>query len=157
MSEANTPPNDADLDPPDPSDSQQPDRKPDPGAGLCLSGGGYRAMIFHVGALWRLNQLGLLPTLKRISSVSGGSITAALLGLRWNDLGFDANRVASNFVTRIVAPIRNLAHHTIDVGSILDGMLNPFSTIADNDEARVLLLANDGKSIDQAVERLFSP
>lgn len=27
---------------------------------LCLSGGGYRAMLFHLGALWRLNELGYL-------------------------------------------------------------------------------------------------
>ena len=42
--------------------------------GLCLSGGGYRAMLFHAGALWRLNEFALLPKLARISSVSGGSI-----------------------------------------------------------------------------------
>ena len=24
------------------------------GIALCLSGGGYRAMLFHVGSLWRL-------------------------------------------------------------------------------------------------------
>src|SRR5438270_13748934 len=46
------------------------------GIALCLSGGGYRAMLFHVGALWRLSELGYLPTLDRVSSVSGGSITA---------------------------------------------------------------------------------
>ena len=28
--------------------------------GLALSGGGYRAMLFHLGALYRLNELGLL-------------------------------------------------------------------------------------------------
>ena len=49
---------------------------PKPGIALCLSGGGYRAMIFHLGALWRLNQLGFLKNLSRVSSVSGGSITA---------------------------------------------------------------------------------
>src|SRR5262249_61574641 len=54
----------------------QPDRPPEPGMALCLSGGGYRAMIFHVGVLWRLNEAGLLGSLKRVSSVSGGSITA---------------------------------------------------------------------------------
>ena len=43
---------------------------------LCLSGGGYRAMLFHLGALWRLNELGYLKKLARISSVSGGSITS---------------------------------------------------------------------------------
>jgi NTE family protein len=51
--------------------------------GLCLSGGGYRAMPFHLGAVWRLNEFGLLRKLVRISSVSGGSITAGVLGLAW--------------------------------------------------------------------------
>ena len=49
---------------------------PPSGIALCLSGGGYRAMVFHLGALWRLNELGFLPKLARVSSVSGGSITA---------------------------------------------------------------------------------
>ena len=56
------------------------------GLALCLSGGGYRAMVFHVGALWRLNELGLIPRIARYSSVSGGSITAATLGLNWKKL-----------------------------------------------------------------------
>src|SRR6266699_3311930 len=56
---------------------------PQPGIALCLSGGGYRAMVFHAGVLWRLNELGLLKALDRVSSVSGGSITAGLLGLKW--------------------------------------------------------------------------
>jgi len=30
------------------------------GIGLCLSGGGFRAMLFHVGSLWRLNEAGAL-------------------------------------------------------------------------------------------------
>ena len=55
--------------------------EPEPGTALCLSGGGYRAMLFHVGALWRLNDAKLLASLKRISSVSGGSITAGLLAV----------------------------------------------------------------------------
>lgn len=42
------------------------------GTALCLSGGGYRAMLFHIGVLWRLNEIGWLPKLDRISSVSGG-------------------------------------------------------------------------------------
>jgi NTE family protein len=47
------------------------------GIGLCLSGGGYRATLFHLGALLRLNELGILDRVKTISSVSGGSIMAA--------------------------------------------------------------------------------
>lgn len=53
----------------------------EPGIGLSLSGGGYRAMLFHVGSLWRLNEAGLLSQLQRISSISGGSITAGQLAL----------------------------------------------------------------------------
>ena len=56
------------------------------GIGLCLSGGGFRAMLFHVGAVWRLNELGLLGRLDRVSSVSGGSITAGVLGMNWKKL-----------------------------------------------------------------------
>jgi NTE family protein len=49
------------------------------GMGLCLSGGGFRATLFHLGALRRLNELGVIAKLETVSSVSGGSITAAAL------------------------------------------------------------------------------
>jgi len=65
--------------------------QPKPGIALCLSGGGYRAMLFHLGTIWRLNELGILRKLDRVSSVSGGSITAGVLGFAWNKLTFDAN------------------------------------------------------------------
>lgn len=71
--------------------TDDPNRKSQNGTALCLSGGGYRAMLFHVGAIWRLNELGYLPRLERVSSVSGGSITAALLGLAWARLEFDSS------------------------------------------------------------------
>ena len=41
---------------------------------VCLSGGGYRAAAFHLGSLDLLNQLGLLPQVKLLSTVSGGTI-----------------------------------------------------------------------------------
>lgn len=96
--------------------------------GLCLSGGGYRAMLFHLGALLRLNEAGLLRGLDRVSSVSGGSITAATLGLRWHELAWGDGDVASNFEPLVVAPVRALARRTIDVPSVLGGLL-PLTTI----------------------------
>ena len=102
-------------------------RTPEPGTALSLSGGGYRAMLFHAGALWRLNQLGYLKGLARISSVSGGSITAGMLGLKWGQLGFGANDVAANYVTEVVTPLRALASTTIDRASILRGLFTPGS------------------------------
>ncbi len=90
--------------------------------GLCLSGGGYRAMLFHVGALLRLNEAGRLRELDRVSSVSGGSITAATLGLHWGGLDWD-DEVARNLEALLVDPIRELARHTIDFSSVLEGAL----------------------------------
>ena len=52
---------------------------PEEGIALALSGGGFRATLFHIGACWRLLELGVLSKLKRISSVSGGSIFAGVL------------------------------------------------------------------------------
>src|SRR6266566_7386366 len=52
------------------------------GIALCLSGGGFRAALFHLGALRRLNELGILSKIDTITSVSGGSITAAHLATR---------------------------------------------------------------------------
>jgi NTE family protein len=92
---------------------------------LCLSGGGYRAMVFHVGVLWRLNEAGYLPRLERISSVSGGSITAGVLALRWNELKFDARGVSASFQDLVVAPIRALAGETIDAKAIVGGIFLP--------------------------------
>ena len=100
-------------------------REPEDGIALCLSGGGYRAMLFHLGAVWRINELGLLPRLARISSVSAGSIVAGLLGLKWHLLRFDAAGVGAAFDAEVVAPMRALASRTIDLPAIVLGMLLP--------------------------------
>lgn len=98
---------------------------PEAGQALCLSGGGYRAMLFHVGVFWRLYELGRLRGLRRISSVSGGSITAATLALAWPRLSFDPAQLRQDFVPHFVAPIRALAGETIDRDAILGGILLP--------------------------------
>jgi NTE family protein len=103
---------------------------PQDGVALCLSGGGYRAMLFHVGALWRLNELGWLGKLGCVSSVSGGSITAAVLGLRWGALEFSGG-VATNLDAELVDPIRALAGETIDVWAVLAGILIPGKSVAE--------------------------
>ncbi len=98
---------------------------PEEGTALCLSGGGYRAMVFHIGVLWRLYEAGLLRDLARISSVSGGSITAAVLGLKWDKLSFDAGDIQTDFVAHVVKPLRALASETIDADAIIFGSLLP--------------------------------
>ena len=102
----------------------------EPGIGLALSGGGFRATLFHVGSLWRLNELGVLGRLARISSVSGGSITAALLGLRWSQVGFQ-NGVASGFQSLVVGPLRDFCGLSIDVVAVGEGALLPWKDASD--------------------------
>lgn len=104
-----------------------PDERPRERLGLCLSGGGYRAMLFHLGALWRLNQAKLLKDLNRVSSVSGGSITAATLGLHWRGLDWQ-DGVAANLEELVVNPVRAMAEETIDVSSVIEGFV-PFTSV----------------------------
>ena len=92
------------------------------GIGFAVSGGGYRATVFHIGAFWRLFEIGLLQKVNRISSVSGGSVTAAKVGLEWHRLTDMAS-----FVALVVEPLRELAGVTIDIPSISAGVLLPGS------------------------------
>jgi predicted acylesterase/phospholipase RssA len=50
--------------------------------GLALSGGGFRASLFHIGVLARLAELDLLRHIEVLSCVSGGSIIGALYYLK---------------------------------------------------------------------------
>jgi|tagenome__1003787_1003787.scaffolds.fasta_scaffold20795563_2 NTE family protein len=105
--------------------------KIEPGIGLALSGGGYRAMLFHAGALARMNELGLLSRTQRIASVSGGSIIAGHLALSWTALGAaDANQVFANFKKIVVEPVLAFSRHSIDVVDALTGLL-PWTSASD--------------------------
>jgi NTE family protein len=97
-------------------------RAPEAGTGLALSGGGYRAMLFHLGTFMRLRELGVLGRLARISSVSGGSITSAKVALEWSSIG-----EATAFADRVAVPIMDLASRTIDSSAIAGGVLLPGS------------------------------
>jgi len=97
--------------------------------GLCLSGGGYRAMVFHVGAIYRMNQLGLLGKIDRVSSVSGGSMTAAALAVAYPRFAYDAAGRVTNLRETFLAPVLKQAEDSIDVASGFAG-LNPFSSAA---------------------------
>lgn len=54
--------------------------------GLTLSGGGFRASIFHLGVLRRLAEARWLDKIDVISTVSGGSIVGAFAALGWKDV-----------------------------------------------------------------------
>ena len=85
------------------------------GTALCLSGGGFRAVLFHLGAIRRLDELGILGHVRTISAVSGGAVIANLLAhpeLGWPDPTGGPARVQGleELVARTVATLtaRNL-------------------------------------------------
>lgn len=100
--------------------------------GMALSGGGYKAAIFHLGVLTRINEIGRLGAIHRFSSVSGGSITAGVLASNWKDLSFDASGVATNFDALIYKPLIEFCRGaSIDVSAGFAGVLSPGKTAAD--------------------------
>jgi NTE family protein len=90
--------------------------------GLALSGGGFRATLFHLGSLWRLNELGMLPRIARISTVSGGSLLAGFLALGWNNLRFDGDGVATNFEAVVERPVFDFTARRLDAFIIVGGL-----------------------------------
>ena len=66
------------------------------------------------------------PVVKRISSVSGGSITAGVLGLNWAQAQLRSGAAAARIsCRRWSTPIRSLAGETIDAESIILGIALP--------------------------------
>ncbi len=61
--------------------------------GLSLSGGGYRATAFHLGTLNKLHQMGVLPQVNILSTISGGSITGAYYCLNKDDYAQFSNNL----------------------------------------------------------------
>jgi len=100
--------------------------------GLALSGGGYRATLYALGGLIRLNEIGMLPKIDTVTSVSGGAITAGYLAYKWDKLNFDSNTgVADNFIKEIATPLIEFCEKTIDYPSAIAGLLSFRSTIGD--------------------------
>jgi NTE family protein len=98
--------------------------------GLALAGGGFRAMLFDLGGVWRLNELGWLPKLDMITSVSGGSIMNAILATRWKDLDWSCG-VATNFESIVAQPIIDFASRSVDISAAIRGLLSPWDSVSD--------------------------
>jgi len=102
--------------------------------GLALSGGGYRAMLYSLGSLWRLNELGWLRKIDMVTSVSGGSILNGVLATRWSKLTWGPlgdGWVATNFSEQVAKPVQAMAAQPVDVAAGIEGLISIFSTISD--------------------------
>lgn len=88
---------------------------------VALSGGGYRAMLFHLGFLWRMRDAGLLAGIDRFSSVSGGSITAGMLAVAWPKIDWGDD--GASFRALVAEPLMALSRSTIDWKAALLGRI----------------------------------
>ena len=78
--------------------------------GLALSGGGFRATLYHLGLVRFLFDAGILPNVSHITSVSGGSIIAAHLCLNWDRYtrsAADFDAAAAELLAFIRLDVRN--------------------------------------------------
>src|SRR5262249_58941018 len=96
------------------------------GTALCLSGGGFRAALFHLGALRRLDELGILSKVDTIASVSGGSILSAHLATQlrpWPQPGtaFDP------WQEKVEAPFHQFVRNDIRTLPLLKRFLLPWN------------------------------
>ncbi|MGI8940841.1 MAG: patatin-like phospholipase family protein [Actinomycetota bacterium] len=90
------------------------------GLGLCLSGGGYRVALFHLGSMRRLNELGIPAKITDISSVSGGSILAAHLATvldPWPEAPID------DWDARVADPFKRFTNNNNRTGPVLKRLL----------------------------------
>ena len=102
----------------------------DRGPCLCLSGGGYRATLFHLGVLRRLNELGILAKLSAITSVSGGSILNGLLASRWATLQVGQAGQFKNFVEQVARPMREFCGKDLRTKLLFGTRLKPTNWLA---------------------------
>ncbi len=100
----------------------EPDEGADEPFGLALSGGGIRATLFHLGALWRINEMGHLGEIDRISGVSGGSIAAGLLARAWGDFTWQGSR-ATNFEAKYATLVMRMARLPLDAPIVALGLV----------------------------------
>jgi len=78
--------------------------------GLALSGGGFRATLYHLGVIRYLRDCGMLERIGDIAAVSGGSVLAAHLVLNWDRYsGSDAAfaEAAAEIVRFVQHDVRN--------------------------------------------------
>jgi predicted acylesterase/phospholipase RssA len=92
--------------------------------GLALSGGGFRATLYHLGLVRFLRDADLLRQVTHITSVSGGSIMAAHLALNWDRYTGspeEFDQAASQLLEFIRLDVRNRILRRFPLGLLLRG------------------------------------
>jgi NTE family protein len=110
------------------------------GTALCMSGGGYRAALFHLGALRRLNEVGALSKIDTFTSVSGGSIMAAQLATWLTRAEREPGTPVEGFDDSVARPMRAFAATDIRTGAAL-ARLHPRNWLTPGAQSEALAAA----------------
>ncbi|MBK7464265.1 MAG: patatin-like phospholipase family protein [Betaproteobacteria bacterium] len=111
-------------------DGRCPPEEPDVFIGVAISGGGSRAAVFSNAVLERLEELGILPNVTAISSVSGGSVSAAYYSLYRKQKGEmfwrnAENELSQDFISRLI--VKSLNPFELGLTSITSKSRNKFN------------------------------
>ena len=82
---------------------------------VTMSGGGFRATLPAVGVVRLLADVGLLPDLRYVSSVSGGSVANGMIAVKWPELrdrGFTSKAFDDLVVDPLVKRILHVRRRT---------------------------------------------
>jgi hypothetical protein len=110
---------------------------------LWLAGPGYRAALFHLGALTRLNELGLLAQVNTVGAVSGGSILAALLATR---VPWPLHGAFREWPEQVARPLREIARRNVRARAIFRKPFpNPAEAALEERYARELIESFGGE------------
>ena len=89
--------------------------------GLALSGGGIRALLFHLGVFEWLAKNNLFEQIKRISTVSGASLCVGMIYSHSN-LHWPSSEI---FLSKALPSIKESLKNDLQAFAILDLMLSP--------------------------------
>lgn len=126
--------------------------------GVALSGGGFRASLFHIGVLAKLAELDLLRHVEAISCVSGGSIIGAYyylelqqllqrtpdIDVRCTDYIGIVERIQKKFLDGVQTNVRTrvLANPWVNLRMIVSGKYSRTEYVGDLYESKLFSLIN---------------
>lgn len=119
--------------------------------GLALSGGGFRATLFHLGVVRALAEAGLLSQITHITSVSGGSVLGAHLILNWKayeDSSDAYARAATGLASDAAAKLQ-------EASKLFEEASKPLLSLIDRDIRNRILRRLPVSLIASAVARLI--
>lgn len=85
-----------------------------PSIGIALSGGGSRAIAFHLGCLRTLHRIGILEQARVLSTVSGGSVIGAMYAIHEGDFDEFERKVRAVLKDGFVRPATRTALTTLE-------------------------------------------